>query len=75
MRCLELLPGWKILLARTLGTGAATLCLTPAGIGPVEVAMAAAMTAAGAEGSHVVTAILVYRAISPKGAVTIWAQT
>jgi hypothetical protein len=35
--------------------------------------MVAALAAAGVKGSHAVTAILVYRAISLKGAVTIWA--
>jgi putative heme transporter len=63
----------KILLAWTAGTGAASLSLTPAGIGAVEVAMAAALTAAGVKGSHSITAILVYRVITLKGTGTIWA--
>jgi putative heme transporter len=63
----------KILLVWTAGAGAASLSPTPAGIGAVEVAMVAALAAAGVKGSHAVTAILVYRAISLKGAVTIWA--
>ncbi len=63
----------KILLVWTAGAGAATLSPTPAGIGAVEVAMVATLTAAGARGSHAVTAILVYRLITLKGTVTIWA--
>jgi putative heme transporter len=63
----------KILLVWTAGTGAASLSPTPAGIGVVEVAMVAALTAVGVNGSHAITAVLVYRAISLKGAVTIWA--
>jgi putative heme transporter len=61
----------KILLVWTAGTGAASLSPTPAGIGAVEVAMAAALVAAGVHGPHAITAVLVYRAISLKGAVTI----
>jgi putative heme transporter len=67
------LSAGKILLVWTAGTGAASLSPTPAGIGAVEVAMAAALTAAGVTGSHAITAILVYRAISLKGGGTIWA--
>lgn len=63
----------KILLVWTAGAAAATLSPTPAGIGAVEVSMVAALAAAGVRGSHAVTAVLVYRAISLKGAVTIWA--
>lgn len=63
----------KILLVWTAGAGAASLSPTPAGIGAVEAAMVAALTAAGVINSHAVTAIVVYRAISLKGAVTIWA--
>jgi len=63
----------KILLVWTAGAGAATLSPTPAGIGAVEVAMVAALTAAGVKGSHAVTAILVYRVITLKGTATIWA--
>jgi len=63
----------KILLVWTVGAGAATLSPTPAGIGAVEVAMVATLTAVGARGSHAVTAILIYRLISLKGTATIWA--
>jgi uncharacterized membrane protein YbhN (UPF0104 family) len=67
------LPAGKILLVWTAGAAAASLSPTPAGIGAVEVAMVAALTAAEVGGSHAVTAILVYRVISLKGTVTIWA--
>jgi putative heme transporter len=63
----------KILLVWTAGAGAASLSPTPGGIGAVEVAMVAALVAAGVHGPHAVTAVLVYRAISLKGAVTIFA--
>jgi putative heme transporter len=63
----------KILLVWTAGAGAASLSPTPAGIGAVEVAMAAALTAAGVKGTHAITGILVYRAITLKGSGTIWA--
>ena len=66
------LSAGKILLVWTAGAGAASLSPTPAGIGAVEVAMVAALTLAGVNGPHPVTAILVCRAISLKGAVTIW---
>jgi putative heme transporter len=67
------LPVGKLLLVWTAATGAASLSPTPAGIGAVEVAMAAALTAAGVKGSHAITAILVYRVTTFKGAGTIWA--
>jgi putative heme transporter len=63
----------KILLVWTAGAGAASLSPTPAGIGAVEVAMVAALAAAGVKGSHAVTAVLVYRAMTLKFGVTLWA--
>jgi putative heme transporter len=63
----------KILIVWTAGAGAASLSPTPAGIGAVEIAMVAAMAGAGARGSYAITAVLVYRAISLKGAGTLWA--
>jgi putative heme transporter len=67
------LSAGQILLVWTAGAGAASLSPTPAGIGAVEVAMVAVLAAAGIKGSLAVTAVLVYRVISLKGAVTIWA--
>jgi uncharacterized membrane protein YbhN (UPF0104 family) len=53
--------------------GAASLSPTPGGIGVVEVAMVAALAAVGVKGPHAITAVLVYRVISLKGAVSLWA--
>jgi uncharacterized protein (TIRG00374 family) len=61
----------KILLVWTAATGAGALSPTPAGIGAVEVAMAAALTAAGVSGSPAITAILVYRVATFKGIGTV----
>lgn len=63
----------KILLIWAAGAGAATLSPSPAGIGVVEIALVAAMAAVGVKDPSVVTAILVYRIISLKGAVSLWA--
>jgi putative heme transporter len=63
----------KILIVWAAGTGAATLSPTPAGIGAVEIAMVAAMAAAKIGGSSAVTAVLLYRLISLKGAASLWA--
>lgn len=62
-----------ILLVWTAGTGAGTLSPTPAGIGVVEIAMIASLRAAGADSVLAVTAVVLYRVISLKGAVTVWA--
>lgn len=43
---------------------AASLGLTPAGIGTVEAALAVALTNFGSDGAHAVPAALMYRAIS-----------
>jgi uncharacterized membrane protein YbhN (UPF0104 family) len=53
--------------------GAASLIPTPAGIGVVEVAMVAALAAVGVKDSSLITAVLLYRIISLKGAVSLWA--
>jgi class 3 adenylate cyclase len=53
--------------------GAASLSPTPAGIGGVEVAMVAALAAVGVKDSSLITAVLLYRIISLKGAVSLWA--
>ncbi len=63
----------KILIVWAAGTGAATLSPTPAGIGAVEIAMVAALAAVGVRDSSAVTAVLVYRIISLKGAASLWA--
>ena len=63
----------QILLVWTAGAGAASLSPTPAGIGVVEIAMVAGMAAVGVRGPAAITTILVYRIISLKGAVSLWA--
>ena len=63
----------KILLVWAAGAGAATISPTPAGIGAVEFTMVAAMAAVGARGPWAITAVLLYRIISLKGAVSLWA--
>ena len=62
-----------ILLVWTAGTGAGSLSPTPAGIGVVEIAMIASLRAAGADNVLAVTAVVLYRVVSLKGAVTVWA--
>jgi putative heme transporter len=63
----------EILLVWTAGAGAASLSPTPAGIGVVEIAMVAALSAVGVKGPVAITAVLVYRVIALKGAVSLWA--
>lgn len=63
----------QILLIWAAGAGAASLSPTPAGIGVVEIAMVASLAAVGVRGPSAITAILVYRVISLKGAVSLWA--
>ena len=63
----------KSLLVWTAGAGAASFSPTPAGIGAVEVAMIATMAGVRVKGSDAITAVLVYRIISLKGAVSLWA--
>jgi putative heme transporter len=63
----------KVLVVWTAAAGAASLSPTPAGIGAVEIAMVAALSAVGAKGPSAITAVLVYRVIALKGAVSLWA--
>jgi putative heme transporter len=65
----------KVLLVWTAAVGAATLSPTPAGIGAVEIAMVAAMAGVGVRGPEAITAVLVYRVITLKGAGSLWALT
>jgi putative heme transporter len=58
----------KVLLVWTAAVGAASLSPTPAGIGAVEIAMVAVMAGLGVKGPEAITAVLVYRAITLKGA-------
>jgi putative heme transporter len=58
------LPGDRLILVWSAGSAAATLGLTPGGIGVVEVALVGALTAAGLPTAGAATAVLVYRSIS-----------
>jgi Lysylphosphatidylglycerol synthase TM region len=62
-----------ILLVWTAGAGAASLGPTPGGIGVVEIAMIAALRAAGANPVRAVTAVIVYPLISLKEFASLWA--
>jgi putative heme transporter len=64
-----------VLLVWTAAVGAASLSPTPAGIGAVEIAMVAVMAGIGIKGSEAITAVLIYRAISLKGAGSLMAIT
>jgi putative heme transporter len=55
-----------VLLAWSAGQGAASFSPTPAGIGVVEVAMTAAMVAAGVKTADAFAAVLLYRIVSFK---------
>jgi uncharacterized membrane protein YbhN (UPF0104 family) len=61
------------ILVWTAGAGASSLSPTPAGIGITEIALVAAFAAAGFRGPSVIAAVLIYRIISLKGAVSVWA--
>ena len=58
------IPWQGLFLAYAGGMTAATLGLTPGGLGVVEAALAAALVAAGTTGHHALAAVLVYRLIS-----------
>jgi uncharacterized membrane protein YbhN (UPF0104 family) len=64
-------PWDGVLLAWSAGQGAATFSPTPAGIGVVEVAMTAALTAAGPRPADALAAVLLYRVVSFKSIVTL----
>jgi uncharacterized protein (TIRG00374 family) len=56
---------WRgLFLAYGAGTTAASIRVTPGGIGVVEAALAAALVAAGIPGRHALAAVLVYRFVS-----------
>jgi uncharacterized membrane protein YbhN (UPF0104 family) len=65
-------PWGKLLLVWSAGAGASTLGPTPFGIGVVEVALIAALAAAGTSSPHAVGAVLLYRIITFKLAGLIW---
>jgi putative heme transporter len=66
-------PWGGVLLAWSAGQGAASFSPTPGGIGVVEVAMTAALAAAGPQPADALAAVLLYRIVSFKTVLTlIW---
>jgi uncharacterized protein (TIRG00374 family) len=57
-------PWSALILAWSVGLGAASFGITPGGLGVVEAALAAALVAAGVHSPQAVAAVLVYRLIS-----------
>jgi uncharacterized protein (TIRG00374 family) len=57
-------PWSALILAWSVGVGAASFGITPGGLGVVEAALAAALVAAGVHSPKAVAAVLVYRLIS-----------
>ncbi len=58
------IPWQGLFLAYGAGMTAATLGLTPGGLGVIEAALSAALIAAGLNGRHALAAVLVYRLVS-----------
>lgn len=58
------IPWSGLILAWSVGVGAASFGITPGGLGLVEAALAGALVAAGAHTPQAVAAVLVYRLIS-----------
>ena len=57
-------PWSGLILAWSVGVGAASFGITPGGLGLVEAALAGALVAAGVHTPQAVAAVLVYRLIS-----------
>jgi putative heme transporter len=64
-------PWGGVLLAWSAGQGAASFSPTPGGIGVVEVAMTAALAAAGLRPADALAAVLLYRIVSFKTVLTL----
>jgi putative heme transporter len=64
-------PWRSVLLAWSAGQGAASFSPTPGGIGVVEVAMTAALAAAGLRPADALAAVLLYRIVSFKSGLTL----
>ena len=64
-------PWGGVLLAWSAGQGAASFSPTPGGIGVVEVAMTAALAAAGPRPADALAAVLLYRIVSLKTIITL----
>jgi putative heme transporter len=65
------IPWGGVLLAWSAGQGAASFSPTPGGIGVVEVAMTAALSAAGPRPADALAAVLLYRIVSFKTVITL----
>lgn len=57
-------PWRALLLVYLAGAGITTLALTPGGLGTVELGLTAALTAAGLDAGHALTATLAYRLVT-----------
>ena len=57
-------PWRALLLVYLAGAGITTLALTPGGLGTVELGLTAALTAAGLDAEHALTATLAYRLVT-----------
>jgi uncharacterized protein (TIRG00374 family) len=57
-------PWSSLILAWSVGVGAASFDITPGGVGLVEAALAGALVAAGVHAAQAVAAVLIYRLIS-----------
>lgn len=68
------IPWDRLVLAWGAGAGASTFSPTPFGLGVVEVALIAALTAAGISSPLAVGAVLLYRIMTFKPAGLIWAM-
>ena len=58
------IPWHGLLLAYLTAAGATTLAVTPGGLGTVEIALTAALIAAGLDAPHALAATLLYRLAS-----------
>ena len=63
-------PWHRVLLVWSAGIGARSVSPTPGGIGVVEAVMIAALAAAGLRPADAVAAVLIYRLVNSKSAVT-----
>jgi putative heme transporter len=64
-------PWGGVLLAWSAGQGAGSFSPTPGGIGVVEVTMTAALAAAGVQPAYALAAVLLYRLVAFKFAITL----
>jgi len=63
-------PWHRVLLVWSAGIGARSVSPTPGGIGVVEAAMIAVLVVAGLRPAQAVAAVLIYRLVNAKSAVT-----